>query len=170
MLIKRVNAFPLIVTIFFCFFISFQLSATVLEVNDSSIKQQYSKELFLKKYGSDDSSKALIEFFFKKRHEGKLETIIWPAVGIAATLLTIAYFNSKGNNALGGFLVLISLGLLPYASVAGILSGIFKLIRFRKARLVLALERYQAGKGIRKSLKRDKIFKKELAVLQKSPK
>ncbi len=165
----------LIAIIISCLFCSLSLSAAKISGDVVSSQQPlkeypHPKEYFLNKYGKDDSSRAMIEFFFKKKHQGKKETIWWAIIGTIASVLFIAVIDSTIGFGIVGLLLAISLGVIPYGAIIGMAIGIYKWIYFRRKRLEKLLDDYNAGKGIRPNIKRNKTFKTELSVQRKEPK
>lgn len=158
-----------------CLFCSLSLSAAQISNDAVSRKQPlkedpHSKEYFLNKYGKDDSSRALIEFFFRKEHQAKKETVWWGIIGTIAFVLFIAVIDSTANLGIVGLLLGINLGVIAYGAIIRMAIGIFKWIRFRKKRLEKLLDDYNAGKGIPRNIKRNRTFKTELSFERKESK
>ena len=130
----------------------------------------HSKEHFLIKYGKDDSSRALIEFFFRKARESKKNTFWWGGTTIASGILLTVLLNIPGESALGALFIFLVIGSLFYGSIIWFAIGIFKwLAVFNKKRLARLLKKYNDGKGIPGSIKRNKTFRLELDVQTHAP-
>ena len=125
----------------------------------------HSKEYYLSNYGQDDSSRALIEFFFRKSRESKKNTFWWGGTTIASGILLQVLLDTPGESALGALFIFLVIGSLFYGSIILFAIGIFKWqVIFNTKRLVRLLKKYNDGKGIPGSIKRNKTFRLELNV------
>ena len=134
----------------------------------SDFKQ--SKQFFLDKYGTDDSTRALINYFFKKRKIAFLETVIPPVAGGASVLILSLFLKSMANvkedNGGFGFSVVVPLILVIYAVPVYIIDGQIKWLIFNRRKLLAILESYNSGNSLPKKIKRRKVFKLELEKLK----
>ncbi|HXH99752.1 MAG TPA: hypothetical protein VNI52_05765 [Sphingobacteriaceae bacterium] len=133
-------------------------------VNKSSYKQ--SKQYFLDNYGKDDSTRALINYFFKKRKEAFYETVVPPvAAGVSLLLLNLILnhaANVKEDTGGGYLLVGLSAVVTIYGSAATLIDGQIKWLVFNRKKLLTVLTDYHSGKPLPKKIKRRKAFKYEL--------
>lgn len=101
-------------------------------VNKSSYKQ--SRQYFLDNYGKDDSTRALINYFFKRRKEAFYETVV-PPVAAGVSLLLLNYIISNGANVKedtgGGYLLVgLSAAVALYGSAGTLIDGQIKWLVF----------------------------------------
>ncbi len=136
-----------------------KISYVDTSINKLSYKQ--SKQYFLEKYGRDDSTRALINYFFKKRKDGIYETFVPLAVGVGSALLL-------NNIKVGAMLILvpITIALVLYACPIYIIDGQVKWISFSRKKLLGYLIAYNSGKSLPAKIKRRKAFKYELEKLK----
>lgn len=136
-------------------------------VDQSSYKK--SKPYFLEHYGKDDSTKALINYFFVKRKTAFYQTVIPIVVGGGLIILLARALNrnnlppSKDDYAgilLGG--AAVSVGL---QSAGQIIDGQIKWLVFNRRRLLKTLVDYNTGKPLPKRITRRKQFRKQLERL-----
>jgi hypothetical protein len=159
-----------LISIIFCFFF-FNLSfcATGCSKSTDSIippkDYQHNRNYFLNTYGKDDSSRALIKFFFKRRHYGKKETFVWAGIGIVSTILFITVIqNGDGGINSGSFLLGLILGASIYGGIAGVIEGSFIWLKYSRKKLLKFLIDYNAGRGLPKNIVRKRRFKNQLAL------
>jgi hypothetical protein len=144
---------------------SFASAISPMPLTDTTVKKEYKRNRneFLDRYGHDDSSRALINFYFHRRGLviGNL------SAGIPFTLLSgIALFpataaeNSNGNG-LGTALLFPIL----FTGVMLILVGSYLWIRYShttlysRKRLLILLDDYFNGKSIPWVISKNKVFK-----------
>ena len=156
--------------LFFFFYIvlnftntSAAIKISYADTNINKLSYKQSKQYFLEKYGKDDSTRALINYFFKKRIDGIYETFVPLAVGGGSALLL-------NNIKVGAMLILvpITLALVLYACPIYIINGQVKWISFSRKRLLGYLIDYNSGKPLPKRVKRRKAFKYELEKLKQA--
>jgi hypothetical protein len=158
--------------IFFCFAMEFSFGAYLpsLPPEDSTVPQKaykMEKKGFLERYGRDDSSKALIYFYFRKRKVNK--NIFFPgaALGLAAgigyfpvnNLPDIGEFNTadyKGGNKI--FLVL-GIFCLAAAGIPLLLVGGSLWMHYSRKKLLKLLNDHFNGRSIPAGIARNKSFK-----------
>lgn len=173
MVMFKIKYFQALIIISFILFFNFPVLAAKIIVNDSSIipkENQQSKKYFLDKYGKDDSSRALIEFFFKRQHTGKLEAFIWAGIGSASSIFFDRVIVNGTGPPLGALGVLIGIftACLIWTSIGGVLAGIFILLKYNRKRLLKLLVNYDEGKGIPKSFLYKRRFNKQLELEKRS--
>jgi hypothetical protein len=123
------------------------------------------QDQFLADYGRDDSSKALINFFFQKRSKG--QTIF--GAGAAVTVLagvglgvavnqTNKESDDLGNELASIFAVIIA-GIALGAGIALAAVGTALWGRYSRKRLLALLDNYSAGKSIPGSITRNIMFR-----------
>jgi len=148
---------------------SIAASVPVFMVMDTSIDRSayaLSQDQFLEKYGRDDSSKALINYFFRKRTAGQGMAAgggfisILAALGFAAA--THVVNNSSGydlneqvQNAVWAFFT----GIVLAGGITLISIGIVSWGRHSRKRLLLLLDNYFAGSPIPKGIAKKKVFR-----------
>jgi hypothetical protein len=162
--------------IFTCIFLctikfSFAASTNSISPGDSIIKKAYkiNREEFLEKYGCDDSSRALINFYFKKRNHQKGNFL----AGAGALLIAGIAFGSVNNlmnddknynydnglpNAQTTFLA-IAIIVMAFMGLPLIISGGTLWIIYSRKKLLKLLDRYNNGKSIPRGISRNKMFR-----------
>ena len=167
MLIK-VKAKVYLILFMFCISFSGQCFASYFNNADSAINpisnHKKTKQYYLDYYGKDDSTRALIEYFFNKKHNSINSIIIWGITGIASTLLLLYLTNGGYNLGIIGFLLYVDLIAIFYGVAIGLLISLYKLCRFNRKRLFKLLNNYNNGKGLPKNIKRNKTFINELEI------
>jgi hypothetical protein len=137
------------------FLIAFSsLKATVFcyPLKDTSqIPQTHSlnRQQFLTNYGTDDTSSALINYWFGRRSASKYMSI----VGTVTVGLGTISLNSVKSDSLGG---LFSKGVFALAIVTGVIILLLSFTRFllfSRKKLLRALKDYHNGKPLSKKLK-----------------
>jgi hypothetical protein len=120
---------------------------------------------FMDRYGTDDSSRALIHFFFSKRTKSFQYILIPLAIDAIAGIL-IGIFGPlvmAGAGYIGYLLILIITGLVGVTITLSILGGA-TLIKYSRKKLFRLLTIYHAGGSIRKHISGTAYFKKLLLV------
>lgn len=145
-----------------------QAFATAPVYKDSVIQPKVSRlsqEQFLNTYGTGDTTRALIQYYFKRNRIAKRDMLIWGTAGIAAGFaFDRILMNGSGVDALSGLAVGILLGSLIYVGAAVLLINSFNWVHFSRQRLASKLERYKTGKPLPRSIYRNKYFKRFLAL------
>ena len=111
---------------------------------DSLGIKKWTKEDFIKEFGSTDSAKALIKLFFLKNKRGKTQTIIGGAF-LAGGTVAVAIRSEPGDDQ-KGFVDLIEPVAEPAAIALGAIftsSGIIKLGKYTKQKLYILLSNYK---------------------------
>ena len=125
------------------------------------------KNEFLEKYGRDDSSRALILFYFRKR---KIDQTNFYAGAFLALIGGIAVFPVKNLPDMGDYNSLnyspsdklaFSIGIvcLLAAGIPLLLTGGSLLLRYNRKRLLKMLDNYFTGKFIPRGIVGNKYFK-----------
>jgi hypothetical protein len=133
-------------------------------LRDSSIRHKEHKlneKEFLEKYGRDDSSRALISFYFLKRSKGITRfSIAAPSTvlpGIALVPVANKAEGDKGNmhdaSAAGGLTILLC-GAIAFLSLA---TAVW--VRYSRKKLLRVLTDYSIGKHIPKGIAKNMVFK-----------
>ncbi len=123
------------------------------------------KEEFWKRYGTDDTSRALIHFYFEKRTTNKSLAIgSGAATAIAAgsagaVLLATTTFN------LVSFLLIITLMAMAYVTALMLVVGVVFFVVNNRRRLHRMLRHYHSRNGLPRRLRRKKSF---LRLLKKA--
>jgi hypothetical protein len=118
---------------------------------DSSISPKQLKEKnLLKKYGDDDTARALILYWFGKRH---LHTAFVIGTVVILGSAAIELLPITGNSA-GAFLVGFGLAVSAFFAGLAALFFVMNLFHFSRRKLVRILENYKAGKSLPKKYKR----------------
>jgi hypothetical protein len=122
-----------------------------------------SRQQFLDRYGTNDTARALIGYYFDKNKKAKRDLIIYGIAGVVAGFLLDAIFVGRWNmDALGGLILVLILGSFVYVCGITVLISLYKWWRFSRRRLAVQLERHRAGKPLRKSIYRNTAFKRHL--------
>lgn len=150
------------------FFLMQQAFATTPVYVDSVIHPAVShlnQQQFLDTYGTNDTSRAVIQYYFKRNRNAKRDMLIWGTAGIAAGIaFDKVVVNGSEGDALGGLFLGILLGSFIYTGVIEVLLNSFNWIHFSRQRLALRLEKYNASRQLPKSLLRKSLFINLLAV------
>lgn len=127
--------------------------------------------VFLELYGRDDSTKALINYFFKKRKIAFLETVIPVAVGAASAIILNEIVNMPDNNTTeGNALLVLTVGLplavVLYAVPVYVIDGQVKYIKFSRKKLLRYITSYNAGIPLPARITKRKEFKYQLKKIK----
>jgi hypothetical protein len=132
-------------------------------------EHHHSKEYFLNKYGKDDSSIALIEFFFQTQRIARKQTFLWSAIGVADVILLNVVDTIHHDYGVGAILIILGLGGLLFGTVIAVGMAMFRWITNSQKRLLNYLSRYNGGQGIPRHITRKKIYQVELNVQKRNP-
>lgn len=151
--------------LFFCFKMLMGFGFSVIPFTDSTTgkKHQLTREAFLNRYGTDDSSRALIHYFFDKRQVAQKKAITRAGIAAGAGILFALLVMS--NIFQGNLLLIIAAIGLGSAFWVFLLFGIFSgivLYSFSRKRLLRLLQAYQQGKPLPKKITRQLPFKMHL--------
>jgi hypothetical protein len=166
--------FTLSILLLFSVKFCFAAQNTSLHKSDTTIltKDQYklNGEEFLDKYGRDDSSRAFINFYFKKRSKWKQSLLINAGLIILFSIAIDAALNSVATATLSAAFgeVVLALYLTLFVDVSCIIiivDGILLLTHSRK-KLLQILNDYADGKPLPPNITRKRLFKKYLRLEQ----
>ena len=146
-------------------------AAIITNDPDSSITvtdYKHSHQFFLDKYGTDDTTKALINYFFRERKNAFYETVLpVVAVGVSALLLNaLGNVNIKEDTGGAGLLVALPLAVVIFEAPVYFIDGQIRWLRFSRKRLLSFLTSYNFGNSLTHRITRRKVFKSELAKLK----
>lgn len=128
--------------------------------DSSFINFRLSKKEFLKKYGMNDTTKAIIEFYFEKRRNGIIKICSIPVIGLTGfgsfVIVLLAYNNTTGYYA--SRILLVSGLILIYSTYVSAIVfpiiGIVQTVRYSKKNLYKAIMVYNHNKTISDKLKK----------------
>lgn len=129
-------------------------------IQDTAIKlKPKSQAWFHSKYGKDDTSKAIIDYFFLKRSNKKIPLLLSAsttlAIGIAALLR-----EKPANPSIYAFANDFGLAMGAIISISLTLIFLLDYFSYSKKQLIKTLMQYQNGSGLPKRLKRSASWKK----------
>src|SRR5665213_4180832 len=150
-------------------FMNLQLSvfaSASLSLKDSlpNANHQLSENEFLTRYGKDDSSRALIHFYFSKRKGAKKLMFIPGAIGISVAVPLVAAYN-QGSDSPSGIADVLLIELISLAAMTGIifsLTGGSRLIIFTRKLLLDRLLRYEKDGFIPMHISRSRLLRDSL--------
>jgi hypothetical protein len=113
---------------------------------------KYTKEQFLNKYGTDETSKKLIQHYFNRRRSAKNKMLLYSGLSLLS-FTGFAYFQNRSS---GYVYFMVSLVLLTAGYVFGIyfLVTVFNYFRYTPKRLQNLITYYNSGNPPSKKLKR----------------
>lgn len=135
-----------------CCLFSYQSMAAVPFSTDSSIHPKpwkLSQQQFIEQYGNNDTSKALINFYFLRNKRAKQVGVVMTGLGLltAIGIAKITTTSNHNNRAYSyAFLLALGLAMLGFAIGMVILFDILILLRFSRKNLYKILQNYSAGK------------------------
>ena len=139
--------------------------AGFLEGSDTTRPQwlkghKLSQQQFLDQYGTDDSSRALIKYYFQRRNAAKWILYYGAGTGavsaIAYALIWAGAGSATGLGAIFAIIIVLS-GLFTGAIFA--LTGLLFLLTYSRKKLFRLLKNYHRGNGIPKKIRNAKAFK-----------
>lgn len=135
---------------------------------DSAIQPgsyRLTREQFINRYGTDQASRALIQYYFDNKKKARLATIISGAVGGAAGVSLGGETRKSSPNArdVGGlfYTVVFLAGILTIAGTLFLVKG-FDWLRLSRKRLLKQLLRYQSGEPLPQRIVKSSTFQKQL--------
>lgn len=136
--------------------------ATGDQTGDTSYNKSHklSQQEFLDKYGRDDSSRALIKYYFQKRNAAKWVLFYGAGTGaVSAIAYALTWAGAGSATGLGAIFVIIIVlsGLFTGAIFA--LTGLLFLLTYSRKKLFRLLKNYHRGNGIPKKIRTAKAFK-----------
>jgi hypothetical protein len=140
----------LILTAFILFAVKNSQANFSFPLADSSVNP-LKEAILLKKYGDDDTCKALIKFWFGKRFLATaLSGLFWTgAAGSAIAVLK----NSQNNRNPNGWFIDTDAFFAVFGTIVGAIL-VIPLLTHSRRKLVRILENYKAGKPLPKKYKR----------------
>lgn len=128
---------------------------------DSAIQprkpHKLNQQQFLDRYGTDDSSRALIRYYFP-RHQTNAVLAVYSGGAMVLAGALAAFVLLTTNFDLLTFLIVVALGAAAYvAALLFVITGIFLLINSRR-RLYKFIQNYHNGKGLPRRIGRKKTF------------
>jgi hypothetical protein len=157
-----INTYRHILFIVLTVIISVTASANkqVFAIDSSKKPYDLSEQEFLSKYGNDDTSRALIRYYFQRKKVSAKTGLI--AGGTAGGLGILAFIYSQNDNGLDnlGTAILLGIGIVTFAFI-GVLSAAIYLKTSKKS-LYKLIRGYHAGRKIPKKITWRPLFKKFL--------
>jgi hypothetical protein len=131
------------------FLVSILSRLNAASIQDTSLPVKYkSQQWFQTKYGRDDTSKAIIDYFFLKRQ--RLLTPLLISAGLTLTIGVTALFTAgPGKNDIAYDIGLILGGSFFFSAFFVLL---MEYLNYTKRKLIKTLDHYRSGKGIPKRL------------------
>jgi hypothetical protein len=118
---------------------------------------------FLENYGKDDTSRALINFFFTKRNRAITLTLIGGGGSVIADIAFNSFLNSVSLATLGDLILgYILLNLAVDVAFTLLVIGIIRWLVYSRRKLLSILKNYSNGKGIPRNILKSRSFKKQL--------
>lgn len=144
-----------------------QFAQPVLSDTTSPEKEyKISRDEFLEKYGRDDSSRALINYYFSKRIAAKIlffstswQVPIWP-FPLASNIRVTQSKSSNLSTGLGGLIGSIIFLSLLLASVGLASRGLGQWVKYSRKRLLQQLNNYSNRQPIPKGISKSHLFKR----------
>jgi hypothetical protein len=124
---------------------------------------------FLENYGKDDSSRALINFYFTKRNRAITLTTIGGLESVVADILFNSVFTAGFAGTLSDLIVAyIGWTIVDTAGGVILVIGIISWLVFSRRKLLTILKNYFAGKSIPARIAKSRQFRKNLLFKRKS--
>jgi len=144
---------------FFVYLMAVLLSSSVVFAQrtiihrDSLIDQtdfKHNKQYFLDHYGTDDSTKALINTFFRVRRAAVVEIAFSIVAGGGLFLFANYVFGPGDNKSFGYGTVLLAIFAIPFipAFAVGVAEGTVTHLIYNRKKLLHLIGDYQAGKHL----------------------
>ena len=142
-------------------FASAPMPMTFIDTTNSKKEFKLNKKEFLEKYGKDDSSSALIKFFFQKRKLGAIGAFTnGPFASFFITAAVVAGSSNSNND--GRKAVLIASYAFLALTVTFLVLSIVMLIKHTRKELLMQLHNYNAGQAIPKKISESHLYKRIL--------
>jgi hypothetical protein len=135
----------------------------ITSVTDTSIRgkpYKINEQQFMEKYGTDDSSRALIRYFFHHRSVGLRFLFIPPGAGLIISAVVIL-----SRVCLNWLLFLYLCVAAEAVFVLMIIGGVY-LLRYTRKKLLRLLLQYHSGGSIRRRIAQNHYFIKQLNSLK----
>jgi hypothetical protein len=138
----------------FCFLFIYQSFTSNFVLTDTIPQNinKYTKEQFLKEYGTDEISVKIIRYYFYRSKNAKNSLYIFSALTVVTAIFGISLLTATG----GGLSVLLGAGALVYtvSFIFGFFQGLKRIKKYSPLKLYEQLLDYQAGNPLPKKLKR----------------
>ncbi|RYY21124.1 MAG: hypothetical protein EOP41_08515 [Sphingobacteriaceae bacterium] len=131
--------------------VSFAQKSESVSINSDNY--QHPQQYFLDHYGTDDSTKALVNYYFKRRRGAAVETV----VGLVFTSGIIS--GVSGSNA--SFFIIVFAPVI-FISTFLIIDGSVTRLIYTRRKLLHLLADYQSGKHLPRKITRNRYYKREL--------
>lgn len=136
--------------------------------NNSIIDQnnfKHSQQYFLDNYGKDDSTRALINYFFRVRKAAAVETIVGLVLGGSSAIYIGNALSPNSNFSLGASI--LAYPLIPFAAIftLEVIEGSVIRAVFTKQKLLHLIADYQNGKHLPKKFTHKRRFRQEMERL-----
>jgi hypothetical protein len=143
---------------------AFASGATILLPEDSSTllpEHKLNRKEFLRKYGRDDSSRALIAFFYYKRGASQGTVASGAVMGIVSGIAFDRATNvaESGNASFADAFYAFALSMVVAAGIAVFSIGTVIWIRYSRKRLLRLLKDYFNGKSIPRGIRKNKLYR-----------
>lgn len=135
-------------------------SNSVIDQNDF----KYDKEYFLAHYGTDDSTKALINTFFRMRKAAAVEVAISVVAGGGLYLFANHVFGPGDNKGFGYGTVFLAIFAIPFipAFAVGVAEGTVTRLIYTRKKLLYLIADHQAGKPLPRRFTHRALYRHEL--------
>jgi hypothetical protein len=138
-------------------------------IPSGKIAYKLSQKDFLENYGKDDSSRALINFYFTKRNRAITLTWIGGGGSVIADIALNSFLNSSSISTLGDLIVgYLLLNLAATAAFTLLVIGIVRWLVLSRRKLLSILRNYNLSKGIPRNILKSRGFKKKLSLEHES--
>lgn len=127
--------------------------------------KHWTQQQFSDAYGTSDTTRALIQYYFEQKKRTKHDMMIWGSVGIAAGFAFDRVVDGVWlGYGMGALAVGILLAVAVYVGAVVLVTGIYKLLHFSRQRLLVRLQRYHGGKLLSVFLLWNRKFRRLLAI------
>lgn len=127
---------------------------------------KHDKQYFLDHYGKDDSTKALINTFFRARKAAVVEMAVGLVLGGSSAIYIGNAFSQNSHYSLGASL--LAFPLIPFAAILIIEAVDGSVIRlvFTKKKLLHLVADYQQGKHLPRRFTHQARYRRELRMVK----
>ena len=161
---------PFVILFSFCSCTAFAIQPDGDSLPLARKPHKLTKQQFLDRYGTDDSSRALINYYFLDRNIASGLTLKSAlSLGLTGVLggIIISTSNDEGKS-LNAFFALLLLLAVAYAAALLLLTGTVLLLLQSRRRLFRYLQAYHNGNGLPHRISRKKAFLRWLKKDQKT--
>ena len=137
----------ILVLLLFAFFTITKIKASSLPTDSTQANKLWkiSQQQFLGKYGKDDTSKAIINYYFRNFIMARKALNVFLPVAAAAS--GIAIFKKSGS---GGFVIVYIVAMVDIFT----LSILGRMNQYSRKQLLKSLNKYFSGSGVSKKIKK----------------